>query len=81
MQKKNYLQSIDDDIRVEHLQYKTTIQSSCSGRHVPEENRWIFQWNVFGIADAILIAGFDVWDKDHDEMLERVLQACQPAHS
>ena len=30
--------------------------------------------NLFGIADDILIAGFDEWGKDHDETLEKVLQ-------
>ena len=27
--------------------------------------------NVFGIADDILIACFDEWDKDHDKMLKK----------
>ena len=26
----------------------------------------------FGIADYIFIASFDEWDKDHDEMLQKV---------
>ena len=30
--------------------------------------------NVFGIVDDILMAGFDGYGKDHDEMLEMVLQ-------
>ena len=29
--------------------------------------------NAFGIAYDILIAGFDEWGKDHNEMLEMVL--------
>ena len=32
--------------------------------------------NVFGIASESLIAGFDEWGKDHDDMLEKVLQVC-----
>ena len=32
--------------------------------------------NVFGIADDILIAGFDVCGSDHDEKLEQVLYRC-----
>ena len=33
--------------------------------------------DVFGIADGILIAGFDEWSKDHNEILEKVLQVCR----
>ena len=46
----------------------------------------MFQWkikifkhlpNVFGIADDILVVGYDSDDKDHDEMLWHVLQICR----
>ena len=30
--------------------------------------------NVFGIADDILIVGFDKYARDHDDVLEKVLQ-------
>ena len=33
--------------------------------------------NVFGIADDILIAGFDEWNKDHDEVFEKVWWICR----
>ena len=33
--------------------------------------------NVFSIADDILIAGFDVQVKDHDEILEKMLWVCR----
>ena len=33
--------------------------------------------NVFCIADDILVAGFDEWNKDHDESLANVLQVCK----
>ena len=36
--------------------------------------------NVFGIADDILIAGFDKQSKDHDKKLEKVLQVCRQAN-
>ena len=35
--------------------------------------------NVFGIANDILIAGFDEWGKDHDETLEKGLRICRLA--
>ena len=45
-------------------------------------NRQIIQLhtNVYGIADDILIAGFDEWDKDHDEILEKVPWKCRQAN-
>ena len=33
--------------------------------------------NVFGIADDILVAGYETDGKDHDEKLQRVLQRCR----
>ena len=33
--------------------------------------------NVFGIADDILVAGYDIDGKDHDKMLQKVLQICR----
>ena len=33
--------------------------------------------NVFGVADMILITGFDEWSKDHDKTLEKVLHICR----
>ena len=33
--------------------------------------------NVFGIADVILVVGYDTDGKDHDEMVQRVLQRCK----
>ena len=33
--------------------------------------------NVFGIADYILVVGYDRDGKDHDEMLQQVLQICR----
>ena len=36
--------------------------------------------NVFGIADDILIAGFDDLGIDHDETLEKVLRICRQAN-
>ena len=33
--------------------------------------------NAFGIADNILIVGFDKHGRDHDEMLEKVLWMCR----
>ena len=33
--------------------------------------------NVFGIADDILVVGYDVDGKDHDSTLQRVLQICR----
>ena len=33
--------------------------------------------NVFGIANDILIAGFDANDRDHDASLKQVLQTCR----
>ena len=30
--------------------------------------------NIFGLADDIVNAGFDEWDKDLDETLEKVLK-------
>ena len=30
--------------------------------------------NVFGIADDILVVGYDIDGKDHDEMLRQVLK-------
>ena len=36
--------------------------------------------SVFGIADDILIAGFDEWSKDCEETLEKVPQVCREAN-
>ena len=36
--------------------------------------------NVFGIADDILIAGFEAEAMDHDIRLEQVLQSCKNAN-
>ena len=33
--------------------------------------------NVFDIADGILVVGYDTDGKDHDEMLQQVLQICR----
>ena len=33
--------------------------------------------NVFGIADDILISGFDGQGKDHDETLDKVFRVCR----
>ena len=33
--------------------------------------------NVFGIADNLLFVGYDTGGKDHDEMLQQVLQICR----
>ena len=33
--------------------------------------------NVFGIADDILVAGYDTDDKYHDKTVQRVLQKCR----
>ena len=33
--------------------------------------------NVFGIADDILVVGYDTDGKDYDEMLQQVLQICR----
>ena len=33
--------------------------------------------DVFGIADDILVVGYDTDGKDHDEMLQKVLQICR----
>ena len=33
--------------------------------------------NVFGIADDILVVGYDIDGKDHDEILQQVLQICR----
>ena len=33
--------------------------------------------NVFGIEDDILVAGYNTDGKDHDEMVQRVLQRCR----
>ena len=33
--------------------------------------------NVFDIADDILVAGYDTDAKDHDDMVQRVLQRCK----
>ena len=33
--------------------------------------------NVFGIADDILIAGFNKQVKDHDEILDKILLICR----
>ena len=30
--------------------------------------------NVFGIADDILVVGFDIYGKDHDDTLQKILQ-------
>ena len=35
--------------------------------------------NVIGIADDILIAGFDEWSKDHDEVLQKLINICRQA--
>ena len=37
------------------------------------------QPNVFGIADDILIAGFDNVGRDHDETVDKVLEICRKA--
>ena len=36
--------------------------------------------NVFGIADDILIAGFDELGKDYDVTLDKVLRICRQAN-
>ena len=36
--------------------------------------------NVFGIADDILVVGYDSDVKDHDEILCQVLQVCRHVH-
>ena len=36
--------------------------------------------NVFGIADVILIAGFDKQGTDHDDTLDKVLWVCIQAN-
>ena len=33
--------------------------------------------NVFGIADDMLVVGYDTNRKDHDVMLQQVLQICR----
>ena len=33
--------------------------------------------NVFGTADDILVAGYDTDGKDHDDMVQGVLQRCR----
>ena len=33
--------------------------------------------SIFGIADDILIVGYDIDGKDHDEMLQQALQICR----
>ena len=33
--------------------------------------------NVFGIADDLLIAGFDQWGENYDKILEKVLWECR----
>ena len=33
--------------------------------------------NVFGIADDILVAGYDTDGKDHDDTVQTVLQRCR----
>ena len=50
----------------------------------------MFQWktyeifkdlpNAFGIANDILVVGFDSNDMDHDQMLQKVLQICRQAY-
>ena len=36
--------------------------------------------NVFGIADDILIADFDVLGRDHDETVDKVPEMCRKAN-
>ena len=36
--------------------------------------------NVFGNSDDILLAGFDEQDRDHDKMMEMVLQTCRQSY-
>ena len=33
--------------------------------------------NVFGIADDILVVGYEADGKDHDKILQRVLKMCR----
>ena len=33
--------------------------------------------NVFVIADDILVVGFDIYGKDHDDTLQKILQICR----
>ena len=53
-----------------------TIWSSTARRHVSEEIDEIFKVlpNVFGIADDLLVVGYDADGKEHDETLWMVLQ-------
>ena len=37
--------------------------------------------NVFGIADDILVLGYDSDDKDHDDTLQKVLQICRQVNT
>ena len=42
----------------------------------------LFQWlpNMFGIADDILVGGFNDMDRDHYATLKKVLRMCRQAN-
>ena len=54
-------------------EHTTTIQCGTSWRYVLKKDK-LFQGlpNVFGIADDILIVGFDGMDRDHNATLDKV---------
>ena len=56
-----------------------TIWSRTGGQHVKRNIDEIFKDMpiMFGIADDILVAGYEADGKDHDETVWRVLQRCR----
>ena len=57
----------------------TDIWSSTSRQYVSVKNWWNFNdmLNVLGIVDDILVVGYDDSGRDHDEIVQKVLQRCR----
>ena len=62
----SYANFADTDTRDYHLEQP--LQEICFNKKLP---------NVFGMADDILVVGYESDGKDHDKMLQKVLQVCR----
>ena len=61
------------------IQKTTILRSTCQVTYFQQKIDEIFSDlpNVFGIADDILVVGYDSDGKDHDKTLWQVIQICR----
>ena len=65
-------------VQVHKIPFRVTLVSDMLQRKIDEMFHGLP--NIFGIADDILIAGFDDPGRDHDERVDKVLEICMKAN-